>query len=158
MSYKAEYQRVHKWMAYHFGKPDKCENPDCKGRGSRFEWALIKGEDLKKARENFIMLCSKCHRSYDFKGRQKKESHSKNVSIAKKGVSVGAGKKLSESHKKNISKGLLNRLSDEQLIEIQDKYAKGITYKDLAREYGVSPSTISNRIKRLNKKCARSGN
>jgi hypothetical protein len=72
------YNNVHMWLKNHFGKASMCESGDCLDGSKRFEWALKKGREYDKIRENFIMLCSKCHKKYDGLGKK--------VSAAKKGV------------------------------------------------------------------------
>jgi len=72
------YTGIHVWLKTTFGKPNKCENKDCvyPRKGAKktlikpcwFEWALIKGKEMKRRRENFIMLCLACHRKYDSGG------------------------------------------------------------------------------------------
>lgn len=69
------YTGVHVWLNITFGKPDKCENKSCvyPRMGAKkmlykpcwFEWALIKGKEMKRRRENFVKLCLACHRKYD---------------------------------------------------------------------------------------------
>ena len=39
----------------------------CTGPSNRFEWALIKGLEYERKRENFIRLCKRCHIYYDRK-------------------------------------------------------------------------------------------
>ena len=74
------YVGIHQWLRKNYGKPCICENKDCvyprKGakkillKPFRFEWALIKGKEMKRKRENFIQLCLACHRKYDGNSRQ----------------------------------------------------------------------------------------
>lgn len=90
----AEYFRIHNWISYHHGKATKCENEKCKsGSPKRFEWALLKGNDYKRDRNNFIMLCPSCHRKYDFteQTRQKMSTGRKGVPAKNKVPVVGNG-------------------------------------------------------------------
>ena len=59
------YAAVHMWLKTKFGKANKCEWKECKGRSKTFQWALIFGKKYEKKRENFFMLCSPCHCHYD---------------------------------------------------------------------------------------------
>jgi len=59
------YDGMHHWLKTTFGKADKCENPDCKGKSKTFEWSLLKGKKYERRRENFWQLCVICHRIYD---------------------------------------------------------------------------------------------
>lgn len=59
-----DYLPIHKWLIYHFEKTGKCEF--CKTvSAKKYEWALLKGKEYKRKRENYIELCCKCHRNYD---------------------------------------------------------------------------------------------
>lgn len=53
------------WLYSKYGKADKCENKDCTGKSSVYNWALKSGKEYEKNRDNFIMLCTSCHRIYD---------------------------------------------------------------------------------------------
>src|SRR3990167_5514729 len=61
----AGYFTIHSWLKRHFGKANKCENPNCKKISNRFHWAKLKGKRYIHKRENFWMLCSSCHTIYD---------------------------------------------------------------------------------------------
>jgi hypothetical protein len=64
------YCALHFWNRRHFGKANKCENPDCKYvNPKRYEWALIKGKPYSRDRNNFIMFCKSCHVKYDGIGK-----------------------------------------------------------------------------------------
>ena len=64
---KYEYINIHKWLRLHHGKASKCENENCPQRPTkRYEWALLKGKDYKRDRNNFIQLCTSCHKKYDY--------------------------------------------------------------------------------------------
>lgn len=56
---------LHSWLKYHYGKPLKCENPNCFGKSKFYHWAKVRGKEYKKIRENFIQLCASCHQLYD---------------------------------------------------------------------------------------------
>lgn len=62
-----EYARVHKWLKYHYGKADCCENENCEHISSVFHYALKKGFPYEKNINNFIKLCVSCHKLYDWK-------------------------------------------------------------------------------------------
>ena len=67
---KYHYRIVHDWLNKHYGKANKCENPLCKNNGKRFEYALKKDYQHEKNRDNYIMLCSSCHKKYDLTEEQ----------------------------------------------------------------------------------------
>lgn len=64
------YERVHQWIAYYYGKANKCESWFCNGKSKNYHWALRKGFNYEKKIENFIPLCVSCHRKYDFTPQQ----------------------------------------------------------------------------------------
>lgn len=73
---KASYFAIHMWLKTHFGKAENCEYEFCRyprtnsaGRTLKkpksFEYALRKGFRHSHKRENYIQLCSSCHKYYD---------------------------------------------------------------------------------------------
>ena len=65
----------HLWITRNYGKPNKCENPDCKYPRTRssgvvlhkpgmYHWANI---STKYEREitDYVQLCASCHRRWD---------------------------------------------------------------------------------------------
>ena len=63
-----EYDNVHAWMRYNYGRPEYCEI--CGEYGTKKErwnidWALKHGKLYKRKRENYIGVCKSCHQSYD---------------------------------------------------------------------------------------------
>lgn len=100
------YSSVHKWLDRNFKKIKKCEH--CSS--SKFiEWALKSNLKHDHKRENYLCLCSSCHKKYDYTPeRRKKLSESlKKVIHTKEWIEKVAqanrGRKLSEDHRKKIS-------------------------------------------------------
>lgn len=62
---EATYSVVHWWLAYHYGKANKCENFYCPKTSTTFEWALLKGKKSERVKENYWQLCKRCHLIYD---------------------------------------------------------------------------------------------
>lgn len=66
---KVGYFSLHAWLARTFGKADKCEACGISeippNRKRYFHWALLKGKNYERKRENFWMLCQSCHIKYD---------------------------------------------------------------------------------------------
>jgi hypothetical protein len=57
------YSCCHKWLSRNFIKLSKCE----KCGGERFiEWALKKGKKHSHNRDDYLCLCSSCHKKYDY--------------------------------------------------------------------------------------------
>lgn len=60
------YTTVHWQFRKKYGSADRCENKDClHDSKKKFEWAKLRGFKYELKRENFVMLCCKCHRNYD---------------------------------------------------------------------------------------------
>ena len=62
--YDNNYYRVHAWLRWNFTKDNKCGFCGSTSK-SKYEWALIKGKNYEKKKENFMELCIACHREYD---------------------------------------------------------------------------------------------
>jgi hypothetical protein len=56
------YSALHCWLDNNFEKSKSCER--CGKTGCRLEWANISGKYLRD-RDDFIVLCNKCHSSFD---------------------------------------------------------------------------------------------
>lgn len=74
---KVSYEGIHGWIAWNFGKANKCENSECKYprlnmRGKlmlapkKFHWANKTGKYLRD-RSDWMMLCPSCHSLHDRK-------------------------------------------------------------------------------------------
>lgn len=62
---KLTYGSLHDWLGKKFGSANKCENEKCEGRSVTYQYALKKGCEYERKRENFFMLCRVCHYKYD---------------------------------------------------------------------------------------------
>lgn len=62
---RKEYIAIHAWLRYKFGSANKCDNVNCKKESNYFEYALKNGFNYSRCRDNFTMLCKKCHIKYD---------------------------------------------------------------------------------------------
>ena len=65
------YNSLHWWLRREFGSATKCEHPNCSRQSPFFQWALLKGKEYERKRENFWQLCRGCHFKYDLKAYQK---------------------------------------------------------------------------------------
>lgn len=62
---QASYHAKHMWIAYHYGKPKKCEN--CGTTEDRmYHWANISRE-YRRERSDWLRLCVPCHKGNDIK-------------------------------------------------------------------------------------------
>ncbi len=59
----ASYAAKHMWLLKHFGKADHCEF-NREHMTKRFEWAN-KYHSVSRERNDYIQLCSSCHRVFD---------------------------------------------------------------------------------------------
>ena len=75
-----QYMRIHNWLGYHYSSATYCESITCKGISKMYHFCLKKGCIYEKKRENFIQLCSSCHRLYDMNDEMRK-----NISEGQKG-------------------------------------------------------------------------
>jgi len=62
---KVGYYGIHNWLIRKFGKANKCENFNCSKKYNKFHWAKLKDKTYERKRENFWMLCIRCHAIYD---------------------------------------------------------------------------------------------
>lgn len=61
----AGYRAIHTYLSKHFPKSGVCD--EC-GKASRTEYALIKGREYSRLREDYRELCKPCHNRYDETG------------------------------------------------------------------------------------------
>lgn len=67
---------VHIWLRKFFNKRRICEHCGLNKEGlCGTDWALIKGMNYERKRENFMELCRKCHRTYDATKEYCKNGH-----------------------------------------------------------------------------------
>jgi hypothetical protein len=62
---EAGYRAIHTYLSKHFPKSGICE--EC-GEAKRTEYALIKGREYSRQREDYRELCKLCHNRYDQTG------------------------------------------------------------------------------------------
>ena len=63
-TWRRNYFKVHQWLRRNLVKVNKCHQCESVTE-SKYEWALITGLEYEKKAENFIELCTSCHRKYD---------------------------------------------------------------------------------------------
>jgi len=127
---KWHYCNVHSWLRRNFGKPTKCEGKNCSGISKYISYALISGKEYEKVRDNFICLCTSCHRIYDMTEEKRKhmsESHkgqqhpSSSYDTLRRKLT---GVPLTKEH---LAKQLLGRkLKKERLLK--ESYDKGLNF------------------------------
>lgn len=59
------YKAIHTWLTKNYSKGISCENSEELLHSKKLTWAKKKGLEYERLRENFIVLCTKCHHSYD---------------------------------------------------------------------------------------------
>jgi hypothetical protein len=86
------YIGLHLWLRKISGHPKKCLRCGKFGKEEKGQWnidfALIKGMKYERKVENFIGLCSKCHRAYD-----SSETWNQNMRKAKLGIKMNKDRK-----------------------------------------------------------------
>lgn len=60
-----EYQRIHKFLRRTYGNANKCINPQCPGFSQKYNWCKKRGYEYEFNKDNFIHLCTSCHKKYD---------------------------------------------------------------------------------------------
>jgi hypothetical protein len=103
---KVSYSGVHKWLSRNFTKLEECEH--C-GSDRFIEWALKTGMEHLQIRDNYICLCSSCHKKYDYTD-ERKVKLSKSLKLVphtkewnKKVGESNKGKVVSQAHRKILS-------------------------------------------------------
>lgn len=76
----AGYTAIHAWLISEYGKSDKCENKNCPGVSTTFQWAKKKNCKYLRRRKNFIRLCRSCHAKYDMTDETRRK-----ISVINKG-------------------------------------------------------------------------
>lgn len=61
---KVGYWGVHHWIERWKGKPKKCDNCGTE-KAKKYEWANV-DHKYKRVLEDYIRMCTKCHRKYDY--------------------------------------------------------------------------------------------
>lgn len=62
---RSKYSAIHHWLKYHYGQATKCENKECEGKSTTYQWAKKQGKPYDYKRSHFIQLCCPCHHKYD---------------------------------------------------------------------------------------------
>jgi len=65
---KKEYDAIHQWLRYNYGRPEKCSHCGIYGTKKHrwnIDWALIRGEIHARNIKKYIGLCMSCHQKYD---------------------------------------------------------------------------------------------
>lgn len=75
------YSSVHNWLRKKYGAACQCENIQCANPSLCFQWAKVKDKEYDYKRENFIMLCGRCHYYYDEKFRRYQKIEVKNQAV-----------------------------------------------------------------------------
>lgn len=92
------YSGIHWRMKRFYGRADKCENENCKGESTTYEWANLSRRYLLD-RSDWKMLCKQCHFQYDFN-----EEWRNNISKGGKGrIPWNKGLKMTEEQKSKMN-------------------------------------------------------
>ena len=78
------YNAVHIWLRYHYGKASICESLDCNGKSNYFTWSLKREKKCVKKRSNFWQLCRSCHANYDINEHSRERMRDSNKNTHKK--------------------------------------------------------------------------
>jgi len=168
---KKEYKNIHAWLKRHHGKPTNCQDLSCEKKSTIFQWALIKGKDHSRNKDNYIWLCSTCHNKYDYDRVWTKETRDKvrtsrlgkplsEETKRKKSVAMSGdrnpmygvtnqfflGKHHSHETRLKISK-FRRKISDSDLDDLRTLYQLGVKQRLLAFDFGLSPASVNRIVK-----------
>jgi hypothetical protein len=59
------YQGIHNWLRREYGVATRCDNGDCVGASTKYNWAKLKGVSYDKDIDCYVQLCASCHIKYD---------------------------------------------------------------------------------------------
>lgn len=65
------YSAVHNWLHRWAEKPDVCQK--CGARPKKLEWCNVDGK-YRRVLDDYICLCTSCHRKYDLTPEKKKQA------------------------------------------------------------------------------------
>lgn len=120
---------VHQWLKKNYGKSNRCELCGDGSRAARYEWALIDGKSHEKARDNYMMLCTLCHRKYDWHtGRHERQ----------KEILRNAGMMYGGNNGK-----IMRKFTEREAQTIRERCKNGESQCAIARSLGVNQATIS---------------
>lgn len=112
----APYTSVHKWLAKNFVKTKKCEHcPSTKF----IEWALKKKKVHTHIRNNYLCLCSSCHKKYDYTPERCKK-----LSTSLKGRKITWGNKISKANMGRVLSSETKKKMSEYAIKNPKKRSK----------------------------------
>ena len=142
---RKEYDSIHRWVHSHYGNAKLCESNECTGVSKRFEWALIKGEDHKRDRRVYMMLCKSCHIKYDLNDEWKikmshahsgEKNHMFGVSIKGKDHHFYGKNHSLETRKKLQLKRA--KISPDDLNTLRKLHSVGVKQTVLSKKFVVS--------------------
>jgi hypothetical protein len=116
-----QYQKCHAWIYSHYGKATKCENDNCNFKyPKRYEWALRDGRTYSKNVDDYIQLCTSCHRKYDF-SESTRQKYINNTTC--------------EAHNRA-------KFKNADVLEIVDLLNNGESITDVSNKFNVSEAAI----------------
>lgn len=72
---EATVDSIHDALKTDRGMAAKCTSSECEGKSQQFDWALLRGKRYEDRNHNdYIELCRKCHKKYDFVEKQHKRN------------------------------------------------------------------------------------
>lgn len=146
---RKEYANLHQWLRRMYGSAICCENNCGEIRKGYFDWALIHGKKYERKRENFMMLCKKCHHLYDkisrfgplhpMFGKKHTKATRKKMSLNSKHGKPNLGKKASLKTRKKMS---LTRKGVPKSDAHKRKISEGNMGKKLSEEHKQKLSVL----------------
>lgn len=131
---KAGYYAIHSWLILHYGKANMCTNTNCDGVSNVYHWAKLLGFKYERKRDNFVMMCAKCHRKYDYTPESTKRSMETMKKNGNHFAGWNRGKKMSKGHYDKLREIALNRnFSDETKKKMSESSKKAWARRKLCQ-------------------------
>lgn len=125
------YHTVHNWLGENYDKSGACDH--CEKEKDNTEFALKRGCEYKRDRDNFLELCISCHRKYDYDKEDYKRIHkalekawNKNTFLEEREC-IQCGKKFKppQDREKHCSLSCSNKTAGEKASKNRERNDKG---------------------------------
>jgi hypothetical protein len=113
------YAAIHKWLQARFGKANRCENEECDRTRKAFHWAKVQGKEYERKRENFWMLCTKCHFNYDITPERRKRQ-----------AAALTGFRHTEEAKRKVSEKNRGKVRTRAMLERYGAAKRGVRHSE----------------------------
>jgi hypothetical protein len=120
-THKLEYYAIHRHLGTYYPKKLVCEHCN---KPAKTHYALMKGKEHERNRDNYLELCPKCHKAYDYDPEYYK------------------------AYAEHFARLTELKEPDPMTKEIFVRWANGETMKAIGESYGITDTTVSRHIKK----------